>query len=262
MGSGFCTESMPRRNYFDLIRAMVVSDFRLRYQGSLLGFFWALLRPLLMYTVLYVVFARFVRFPIANYQLYLLLGVIFWNFFSEATNSSIVHLFGKAGLMKKVNFPRIIIIFSSTLIAFLNFCLNILVFSLFFLFSRLSFHWVLFFEIFFVLEFLILSFGVSLFLASLSSKFKDLIHLWDIILQALFWLTPIVYSTSMIPDRYSWLIKINPIAQLIGYSRDLILYGQLPTLLQMALVTGLTLVILVIGYLVFSSRQHRFIEEL
>src|SRR3989344_3053925 len=169
-------------NYYPLLRALTISDFKLRYHDSVLGVFWSFLKPLFLFSVLYTVFSVFMRFPIPHYGLYLLLGIIVWNFFAEATILSLKGLTQKAPLIRKIYFPRSILVISSTLIAFMNFCVNLCVFVLIFLFTDMQFSFSFLFLFVWIIELYILALGFSLGLSALNVKFKDIEHIWDILL--------------------------------------------------------------------------------
>ncbi|MBS3903244.1 MAG: ABC transporter permease [Anaplasmataceae bacterium] len=248
--------------YSNLIRQLVKSDFKLRYQGSVLGIMWSFLRPLLMFGVLYLVFSYFVRFDIPHYQLYLLLGVIIWNFFSEASLTSVFSLVNKAGLIKKVDFPKGAIVVSATLVSFLNFLLNFLVFIIIFFLSgeKISATAIWFTFLVFLLFFTALGFGFLL--AALNSKWKDIGHLWELLLQMGFWLTPVVYSRNMISEAYDWIFEINPLATIIDVSRRVLIFDDAPDVNLVIKLIFQVVLVLVVGYYVFWKRQKYFAEEL
>src|SRR3989338_5457954 len=127
--------------YGNLTKELIRTDLKLRYHGSVLGYLWSFLKPLLLFGVLLVVFSKFLRFDYEYYSLHLLLGIIIWNFFSEATILSMNSIIQKGPLMKKIRFPRAIVVFSSITIAFVMFLFNFSVFFLFFLFLRGDFAW-------------------------------------------------------------------------------------------------------------------------
>ncbi len=246
----------------NLVREIVLSDYKLRYQGSILGFFWSFLKPLLMFGVLLVVFSEFMRFDIPHYPFYLLLGIIIWNFFAEATTSSSASLLAKGGLIKKIYFPKSTIVVSAVLTAALNFFFNFFVFFIILLFRTQVFlgglllFCVLFLELFF------LSLGISFLVSSLNARLKDIAHIWELLLQAGFWLTPVVYAKEMIPPSYQWLINLNPLAQIIEYARGVLLFQTIPSFFSVVSLTVFVGVVFAIGYSVFRSRENFFAEEL
>src|SRR4030042_6413272 len=132
--------SLGRKNYLYLVLVMAITDFKVKYDNSALGYLWSLLKPLLMFGTLYLVFSVFVRWNVENYRLYLLLGIILWNFLAEVTLNSMVLLEGKASIIKKIYFPRWIIVIASSLTSLLTLLLNTIVFFIFFVISGAHFH--------------------------------------------------------------------------------------------------------------------------
>src|SRR3989338_343577 len=251
-----------QQNYFELTKAIALSDFKLRYHGSVLGIFWSFLKPLLTFGVLYLVFSVFIRFDIENYALYLLLGIILWNFFAEATILSLNSLAGKAPVIKKIAFPRSIIIVSSTLTALLSFFFNIVVFGIFFLFSDLSLSISALLFVIFTVCLYFVALGTSFFISSLNAKFKDVRHIWEVLLQLGFWLTPIIYTVSMIPEKLHWFVYLNPMTRVIQYSREAILQQKVSNLDGVFALFLMTLIIFFIGYYDYKKMLPYFAEEL
>ena len=211
---------MIRKNYLFLTSVIAITDFKLKYDNSALGYLWSLMKPLLMFGTLYLVFSVFVRWNTENYKLYLLLGIILWNFFSEITLNSMVMLEGKASIIKKINFPRWIIVIASSLTSVLTLLLNIIVFFIFFIVSRADFHFRGFFLILYLIELYILSVGIALLLCALYPKFRDIHHIWEVFMQLGFWATPIIYPISIVPEKYHRFIFLNPIARIIQGARQ------------------------------------------
>jgi len=252
-----------RSNYWFLIRELAITDFKLRYNNSVLGYLWSLLNPLLMFAVLYLVFSIFMRFEgVEHYQLYLLLGIILWSYFSEATTNGMTSMQFKANLISKINFPKWVIIVASNLTAILTLVLNLVVFALFFVFANVTPTLSGFLIIFYLIQLILFSFGVSLILSSFYLKFRDLTHLWGVILQVGFWLTPIIYPLSIIPEFLRQLLFLNPMTRIIMDSRAVLIYDTIPTLRHNTITIIMILVVLIIGYFVFKKRSSKFAEEI
>lgn len=251
-----------QQNYFSLTKAMVLTDFKLRYHGSILGVFWSFLRPLMLFGVLYTVFSIFVRFDIPNYALYLLLGIILWNFFSEATLFSLNNLSSKAALIKKLYFPRSIIVVSSVLTTFVGFLMNFVVFAIFFIFSDLESSWTMFLAPIFIAELFLISLGVSFLVSALYAKFKDIRYIWEVMLQLLFWITPIIYTIEMVPQRFHFVLYLNPLTRVVQYSRETLILQRVSNIDGMVALFLMTVVAVCLGYLVFQKRSPHLAEEL
>jgi ABC-type polysaccharide/polyol phosphate export permease len=214
-------KNMPgRKNYLFLTLTMATTDFKIKYDNSILGYLWSLLKPLLMFGTLYLVFSVLVRWKATNYRLYLLLGIILWNFLSEVTLNSMVLLEGKASIVKKIYFPRWIIVIASSLTSLLTLLLNIGVFFLFFIFSGAHFQISALYLVVYLVELYILVLGLALLLCSLFPKFRDIHHIWEVLVQLGFWATPIIYPISIVPEKYHKYIFLNPMARVIQGCRE------------------------------------------
>jgi ABC-type polysaccharide/polyol phosphate export permease len=252
-----------RNNTWFLVKELAFTDFKLRYNNSVLGYLWSLLNPLLMFAVLYIVFSIFMRFEgVIHYQLYLLLGIILWTYFSEATNNGMQSLQFKSSLISKINFPKWIIIVSSNITSMLTLFLNLIIFTLFFIFSGVKVAWTMPLFLFYLLVLIIFTFSVSLILSAFYLKFRDLMHIWGVILQIGFWMTPIIYPIAMIPENVKQILFLNPMARIIIDSRAVLIYDSIPTLRHNLITVAIVIVFLIIGLLVFKMRSTKFAEEI
>lgn len=250
------------RRYIDLVRELTWNDFKLKYNRSVLGFFWSLLKPLLMLGTLYMVFSVFMKIDVPFYPLFLLLGIILWNFFSDATLTSMFGLLGKADLIKKVYFPREIIVLSSVLNATISLLLNLVVFGFFFLLLGAPLHLAIVGVLPPLFIIFLLALGFSYGLAALFVRFRDLAHIWEVILAVGFWITPIIYPISIVPQRYLGLFLLNPMASIIGAARDATIFGNFPSASSIGLTLLMSLVVFTVGLLVFRKISWSFAEEL
>ncbi|MCP1662282.1 lipopolysaccharide transport system permease protein [Methanocalculus sp. AMF5] len=246
--------------YRDLIWNLTISDLKVKYQSSVLGFAWSLLNPLLMMLVLYFVFSNIFRFEQEHFALYLLIGIIAWRFLANGTMMAMGSIVGRAALVTKVFIPRQILVLSSVLSAFISSILEFIVLIplLFILGVGLSYTF-LFFPLIHLVYFLMV-YGASLILASLYVYFRDLNQIWDVVLQAGFFLSPIVYPISIIPVQYLEYYMLNPITVLIEVYRDVLLYGEIPSLPGLLGLIGFGALILLAGTLLFNRLERRFAE--
>jgi lipopolysaccharide transport system permease protein len=249
-----------RSEELELVMSIAWTDFKLRYSRSTLGFFWSLLKPLLMLTTLYIVFSLMINLQIDHYVLFLLLGIILWNFFTEATTSGLKSLAAKAGLIKKCVFNKRLIVISACITSLFSLLLNLAVFAVFIIIFRvpLRIH-SLMLPAFIILLF-ILSLGISYALSVLYLRFKDMDHIWDVLLQVGFWITPIVYSLSIIPSRYVKWYTLNPLARIINDSRDAVLFHSLPSFKHIAITVIGCIIIYIIGRLIFDKNSRKLGE--
>jgi len=205
-----------------LVRELVRTDFKLRYQGSVLGYAWSLLRPLLLFIILYIVFVKFLKLgsSIPHYPVYLLLGIVIWNFFLEMTTQSLGSIVGRGDLIRKIRIPRWIIIFSSSLSSVINLLLNMVVIIIFMILNHVDLLATTLWLPVILLEVYVFALGLSLFLSAMFVKFRDVGYIWEVILQAGFYLTPILYPLALIPNvTFQKIILLNPMAQAIQDAR-------------------------------------------
>jgi len=205
-----------------LLSELVRTDFKLRYQGSALGYAWSLLRPLLMFVILYVVFVKFLNITagIPHAPVYLLLGIVIWNFFNEMTVQSLGSIVGRGDLIRKIRIPRWIIVLSSSISALINLFLNLIVIGVFMAINHVDIMRTILWLPLILAEVYLLALGLSFFLAAAFVKFRDINYIWEVIMQAGFYLTPILYPLSRIPNlTFQKLILINPMGQAIQDAR-------------------------------------------
>lgn len=254
-----------------LIRELVVSDFKMRYQGSVLGYLWSLLKPLLLFAVLYVVFTKVIRLGtgVPHYPAYLLLGVVAWTFFVEATMSGMRSITDRGDLIRKVNIPKYTIIVSATLSAFVNFALNMIVVFMFMILNGVDFRPEMIWALALITELMVLVLGLSFLLAALYVKFRDISHIWEVILQIMFYAVPIIYPLTMPPQWIREIISLNPITQILQDLREVLIT---PVTLTTSEVFGVwwarifavvaVLGIAILAGLYFRKASRRFAEEL
>ncbi|MBN2588956.1 MAG: ABC transporter permease [Sedimentisphaerales bacterium] len=254
-----------RKNYLFMTFVIAFTDFKIKYDNSILGYFWSLLKPLLMFGTLYLVFSKFIRWEVENYRLYLLLGIILWNFFAEVTLNSMVLLEGKGAILKKINFPRWIIIISSSLTSLLTLLLNLIVFFIFFIFSGADFHISNLLLFVYLIELYIFSVGIAFLLSALYPRFRDIHHIWEVFAQLGFWLTPIIYPITQVPEKYHRWIFLNPAARIIQGSRQALIEGQgsgFLTLKSHLFVIFMAGFLFAVGLSLYNKLSENFAEEL
>ncbi len=246
--------------YRDLIWNLTISDLKVKYQSSVLGFAWSLLNPLLMMLVLYFVFSNVFRFDQEHFALYLLIGLISWRFLANGTSVALNSIVGRPGLVTKISIPREILVMSTVLSAFISSILEFLVLIplLFILGAGITVN-LIFFPLVHAIYFLIV-YGVSLILASFYVYYRDLNQIWEVILQAGLFLSPIVYPVSIIPAEYFDLYMLNPMTVLIETYREFLLYGVAPPFASLLALFGFSLLMVFLGTVVFHRLERRFAE--
>lgn len=253
---------MFTKQELNLIKELTISEFKLRYKNSILGFFWSLLKPLAMLTTLYIVFQIFIKIDSENYSLFLLLGIILWNFFSESTVLGLNSIVSKSDVVKKLNFRHEVLVISACLVSFLSFILNFIIFLIFFFFIKGLPSLLSILIIIPVLQLFFLSLGLSFVLATIFVKFRDLGYLWDVFLQVGFWISPIAYPSSIVPVKYIGWYMLSPLSRIITSSREIILNNKLPSFTIIMISTMIVILILIFGYFIFKLNYKRFVEYL
>lgn len=255
--------------YLDLIREIGISDFKVKYNNSILGYFWSLGKPILLFLILYIVFYKFLKFGanIPNFPVYLLLGVVIWSYFAEATLTAMYSVVGKGGLIRKVYFPREVIVISSSITTLLTFLLNMLVVLLFILILRIQINIYALLMIPIIIELYLFTLAVSLILSAMFVKYRDIGHIWEVVLQGLFYATPVIYAISAIPEQFRTIIMLNPMAQIIQSSRYVLITQQSMTAGQ--ILPGILKIVpyiivctfFIFGVIYFRSAASSFAED-
>lgn len=248
--------------YKELIKNLVISDLKTKYSSSVLGFAWSMLNPLLMMLVLYFVFSNVFKMTQEHFALYILIGLTGWRFFAFGTSIGMSSIVGKASLVTKIFIPREILTLSVVLSALISSLLEFLVLiPLMVIFGVIPSLTILLFPLLHILYFPII-YGIALGLASLYVYYRDLNQIWEVLLQIGFFLSPIVYPLSLIPEKYKFYYMLNPITRLIEMYRGVLLYGRLPGLMDMGIVIISGIVLLLVGSLLFKKLSYRFAEEI
>lgn len=257
-----------------LLKQLVKTDFKLRYQGSVLGYVWSLLRPLFMFAILYVIFGIFLKAKsnIPHYPAYLLLGILLWNFFAEITTGSVTAIVGQGALLRKVNFPKYVIIIAVAFSACINLLLNFVVFAVVMALTNVAISWKALLIIPLIAELVVLSLGLAFFLSALFVRFRDVTYIWEVIMQAGFYATPILYPLSYVIAAAPQLAKymlLNPVAQIIQDARYVLVTPATPTIYSLwggdkwiwCIPVGLSVASLIFGGAYFRSHSKNFAEE-
>lgn len=227
------------RYSFILLQELVRTDFKLRYQGSVLGYLWSFLKPIFLFIILYLVFVRFLNVGegVPYWPVGLLIGIVLWTFFSEVTNIGLVSVVARGDVIRKINFPKYIIIFASSISALINLVLNMLVIIVFMILSGVQVGKVAILTPLFVLEIFLFGLGLAFILSSLYVRFRDVNFIWEIIMQGLFYGSVVIYPLSKIIESFPSAAKfllLNPVAQAIQDVRHVLISDQYPTLFTLA----------------------------
>ena len=261
-----------------LLRELVKTDFKLRYQGSMLGMLWSVLKPLMLFAVMYVVFVRFLRFGagIPHFAVSLLLAQTLWSFFQEATGNGMRAVVDRGDLLRKINFPKYIVVISSTVSAFINLLISLVVVLIFMIINGVEFRWTILLFPLLVIELYLFALAIAFLLSTLYVKFRDIGHIWDVIMQVWFYITPIIYPLSQIIDM-GWsiiaklILIVNPVAQIIQDARYALVTTQTETiwntvtgsLAPLRIIPIIAVIgLFAIGVVVFRKHSRKFAEDL
>ena len=259
-----------------LLAELVKTDFKLRYQGSALGILWSVLKPLMIFVVMYFIFVKFLRITdssIPNYAITLLLGLSLWGFFTEAVTLGMNSIVARGDLMRKINFPKYIVIISSMVSALISLSINLLVVLAFAIFAGVKFQWSVLLLPFNIVLLFATAFGLALILATLYVKFRDISHIWEVFMQILVYSMPIMYPISMVTKvsifgvSIAKIMMLSPIALAIQDIRHNLIAHETPTFWTLfenywfALIPILITTLLVaFGLWYFNKNSKKFAE--
>ena len=253
-----------------LLKQLVKTDFKLRYQGSVLGYLWTLLRPLALFTTLFIVFDKFLKIggSVPSYSVYLLLGILLWNYFTEVTSNAVSSIVGKGDLIRKINFPKYVIVLSGSFSALINLAINFVVLSVFMMLVGVEISLQLFWLPLILIQLFTFSLALGFLLSALFVKFRDISYIWEVLLQAAFYATPILYPITLVPELAAKILILNPMAQMIQDARYVLITPETITIDQLygtqlirIVPFGLVFIFLVISVLYFRKQSKYFAEE-
>ncbi len=248
--------------YRELLKTSIKKDIRGRYKNSILGVFWSFLNPLLQLAVYAIVFPLIMKSDIPNYTVFVCCGLIPWTFFSTAISRTSFVMVENGNIIKKVYFPREILPISIVTSELVNFFISTIIILAFVLAYGMGFTWyIVFYPLILIVQYVLLI-GISLLVSSLTVYFRDLQHFIGILLQLLFYATPIVYGMDIIPVSFQWILKLNPMSYIIDGYRSIFYYQRMPDLVGLGIVFAISIVLCIVGYFIFNKLQKRFAEEL
>lgn len=247
-----------------ILKQLVTKDFKRKYRRSVLGIAWSVLNPLMMMIVMSVVFSFVFRADIENYPLYLILGNITFSFMSESTSQALMSFIDAAPLLKKVRVSRFVFPVQKVLFALVNFTFSLVAVALVMLWFRVVPTWhIIWLPVCLFLLVLFCS-GIGLIVGSLAVFFRDVVHLWSVILTAWTYLTPIFWVPTQLaangaPTWVMSIVELNPMYGFVTFMRDIFLWNQNPSMQTLSLCVIWAVIMLGVGILVFRKTQHKFI---
>ncbi|GFH40996.1 ABC transporter permease [Lactococcus insecticola] len=260
---------MSSKNWI-LLKELVKTDFKLRYQGSFIGHLWSILKPLMLFTVMYVVFIHFLKFGagIPHFAVALLLGMVIWNFFAETTSMGLTSIVTRGDLLRKLSFPKEIIVLSVAVSAFINFLINLVVVLMFSIINGVDISKYAVIAPLYIIPLFAFSLGIAFILATMFVYFRDIAPVWEVVMQAGMYGTPIIYPLSMISNtKVLSVMLLNPLATIIQDLRHILISPTNQTITEfvnhkwiVAIPYVLPFVILYVGYSIFKKHAEKFAE--
>ena len=253
---------MAVQKYRFLIRQLVSRDFKTKYKRSVLGVLWSFLNPLLMMSVQYFVFSTIFKTDIPNYPVYLLIGIISFNFFSEACGMALTSILGNAALITKVYMPKYIYPLTKVISSVVNLAISLIPLVLVMVFTGVQFEKSAILSVFFLVCLIIFSLGLGMLLSAAMVFFRDTQFLWGVFSMLWMYATPIFYPETILPENFRFILEVNPLYHFLKYMRMCILEGISPEPMMYVQSLLMALAMLLVGALVFRKSQDRFVLHL
>ena len=248
--------------YRELLNELTMREIKQRYKQSVLGYAWVILNPFFQMLVMAFVFSIIMRIPNLGvpYPIYLYAGLLPWTLFSSSLIASTNSLVSNAGLITKIYFPREIFVISNIMAKIVDFLLASTIFIAFMIYFQVPATWNLLWivPIFFIQQ--LFTYGLSLFLAAANLFYRDIQYLLSLIILIWMYLTPVIYSTELFPEKYRWIFQLNPMAVIINAYRQVILAGGIPNLRSLAIALALSVILLIGGYKFFKKLEGVFAD--
>lgn len=247
--------------YRELLKSNVKKEIRGKYKGSILGILWSFINPLLQTLVYTIVFSFIMRNTMDNYLIFVITGIIPWNFFitviSQGTNTILVN----GGIVKKVYFPREILPISITTSGLVNFFISCVIIMAFVIGSGIGLSWLIIFLPLVAIVQYIFTLGIIFILSAVDVYIRDTEYIVNFILNMAFYATPVLYTTDMFKS-YEWILNLNPLTHILNSYRDIFYYQQLPDFQALGIIALLSIVLCFFGYKIFKKLERGFAEEL
>ena len=257
------------KRFMPLLKNLVSKDFKIKYRRSVLGVAWSVLNPLFTMLVLTVVFRVILRIDVGvDFATYYIVGASLWNFFSEATSTSISSILTAGALIRKVYIPKYIFPLEKCVFSLVNFAFSLVAVLAVMLIRGVYPTWTTLLFPIPVLYCFVFACGLSLFLSAVTVYFRDVQHLYSVLLTMWIYLTPILYSMDTLEKLGSnmqfikYVVSLNPLTQYVNYFRSVVMMGQLPTLKDNLICMAMSLIALGFGALVFKKAEGKFILHL
>lgn len=247
--------------YRQMLKTLVQSNLRTRYKGSVFGFLWTFINPLIMLLIYGVVFSNIMRIDMENYYLFIFIGILPWMYFLSSIQAGVASIVSNSNLVKKIYFPREVLPLSIVLGSLVNYLLSLIILfaALIILDVKIAIT-IAYFPLILLIQ-TVLTIGLTFFVSAINVYFRDLEHMLGLLLSALFYVTPIIYPVSMVPEKLRYLFILNPLNPIISSYQDIFYYHRSPNLVSLGFVSIAAVFALIIGWYVFRILNKRFAEE-
>lgn len=248
--------------YGPLLYELVLRDIKIKYRRSVLGVLWTVLNPLLMMMILYVVFSKLFRFEIDNYAIYILSGQVLFNYYQMATTDAMMAILGNASLIKKIYLPKYILVLAKIMSGAVNLAASFAALMIVIVATGGKITLIFFLAALPLICLIFYAMGVGLILASYTVRFRDIQHLYSVFCMGLFYLTPVIYPFSILPDYMKRVIYYNPLTRMLDTFRTIVMENQFPAAEDLVFCLVNAAIAVLAGGLIFRRRQKKFILEL
>lgn len=247
--------------YREFLKTNVKKDIRGKYKGSFLGVLWSFINPLLMALVYAIVFPFILKNSQDNYVTFIVIAILPWNWFTTVISQGTFCILGNSDIIKKVYFPREILPLSTATSGLVNYFISVPIILLFLLFSGIGFSWnILWLPIIAFTQY-ILTIAIILITSAIDVYIRDAEYIINFIVTMLFYATPVLYSATLFPAKFRWILYLNPMTTIINSYRDIFYYKQMPNMPLLLTVLGLSFILLLIGIAIFRKLKKGFAEE-
>jgi ABC-type polysaccharide/polyol phosphate export permease len=248
-------------HYRELLKTSIKKEIRGKYKGSFLGVLWSFVNPLLMVLVYAIVFPYILRVQEENYLIFLIVAIIPWNFFTTVISQGTTTVLHNANIIKKVYFPREILPISVVTSGTINFLISCIIILIFVIFSGIGISWhVILLPIILIIQYMF-SLGIIFITSAIDIYIRDAEYIINFLIMMMFYGTPILYSTSMFPEKFRWILELNPMTHIIGAYRSIFYYHQMPNINGLLTVAIFSFVLMLFGYRIFKRLEKGFAEE-
>ena len=248
--------------HWRLFVTLTWTNFKLRYYGSFLGYFWSLLKPLGLFGVLYIVFTVYMKQSTPHYKLFLLLGIILWEFFSQGTTAGMNGFIGNYALIRKVSLPRVILVMAAVTSSFIGFLANMVIFLIFAAFDGIEWSFRMLWFLPLLMSLYMLVTGIGLILSIIIVKIRDMQTLWEVAIQLGFWLTPVMYPMRLVPPEWRFALFLNPMSGILEYSRYVLVGLGGATKIGYVYVCITSMMLFFLGVFLFVRKEADMVENL